>query len=250
MDIKDYSEKYSEHYESGFRFEPVLVKARRKRILASVNSNTHKNILEIGCGMEPFFRFIDDYDKYIIAEPSKEFCGNASKLAGKNNRIKIIEGFFEEKTEEIDNLKPYDFIIFSSLIHEIPDPLSFLRSIHSLCNENTTVHINAPNMYSFHRLLALEMGLIRDIHEKSGQDKKFQRTGNFDMRTLAEIVNKAGFEITRSGTYFIKTLTNSQYEKAVSQKIIDENIFEGLEKMIKYLPDLGAEMFVNAKIRI
>lgn len=250
MDIKDYSEKYSDHYSVGnFKFEPVLVKARRKKILESIGKHSHRNILEIGCGMEPFFKFIDDYEKFVIVEPSPDFCANAEKLASGNARVKVLQGFFEEREAELKALMPYDFIIFSSLIHEVPDPAGFLKQIHSLCNADTVVHINVPNMYSFHRLLAVEMGLIKDIHEKSGLDKKFQRTGNFDMESLVRSAEDAGFKIIEKGTYFIKTLTNTQYEEAVSQKIIDENIFEGLEKMVKYMPELGAEMYVDVKIR-
>lgn len=247
MDIKDYSDKYSEHYSGDFKFEPVLVKARRKKILESVNKHSHKNILEIGCGMEPFFKFINDFEKFVTVEPSGDFCRNAEKLAAGDKRIHIIQGFFEEREAELKALMPYDFIIFSSLIHEVPDPAGFLKQIYSLCGSDTVVHVNVPNMYSFHRLLAVEMGLITDIHERSELDKKFQRTGNFDMSLLVESVNKAGFEIIEKGTYFIKTLTNNQYEAAIEQKIIDENVFAGLEKMIKYLPELGAEMYVDIK---
>src|SRR5215510_9478980 len=97
MDIKDYAEKYSDHYSGEFKFEPVLVKARRKRIFESVNKHSHKNILEIGCGMEPFSQFIDAYEKFVIVEPSQEFCNNAQKIGKNNDRIKVLQGFFEER---------------------------------------------------------------------------------------------------------------------------------------------------------
>ena len=39
-------------------------------------------------------------------------------------------------------------------------------------------------------------------------------------------------------------------EKIISQNIVNKSIIKGLEKMIKYMPDLGCEMFVNAKINL
>ena len=104
-------------------------------------------------------------------------------------------------------------------------------------------------MYAFHRLLALEMGLIGSIYERSVLDKKFQRTGNFDLKLLIDAAEKSGFKIIESGTYFIKPFTNEQIEKIISLNIADEKIFEGLNKMIKYMPDLGAEAFVNVRLR-
>ena len=67
------------------------------------------------------------------------------------------------------------------------------------------------------------------------------------MKSLSEIAEKSGFEIIDKGTYFIKPFTNIQFEQMIDAKIIGENIFRGLEKMIKYMPDLGAEMYINVK---
>lgn len=55
----------------------------------------------------------------------------------------------------------FDFIIISGLLHEVPDPKKLLQSIYKICKQDTLVHINVPNVYSFHRLLAYEMGCIK-----------------------------------------------------------------------------------------
>lgn len=48
--IKDYTEKYA-----GEPFEATMVEIRKKKVMAQCNKYSHENILEIGCGMNPYF---------------------------------------------------------------------------------------------------------------------------------------------------------------------------------------------------
>ena len=45
----------------------------------------------------------------------------------------------------------------------------------------------------------------------------------------------------------IKTFTHSQIQRRKEEKIIDEEVLDGLVKMEKYLPGMGAEIYVNCK---
>ena len=56
-------------------------------------------------------------------------------------------------------------------------------------------------------------------------------------------------EILDSGSYWIKPFTHKQMAMMMNENIIDENILDGFEKMIKYMPELGSEIFVNFRIK-
>ena len=116
-----------------------------------------------------------------------------------------------------------------------------------LCTEDTIVHINVPNANSIHRLLAVQMGLIEDIHELSELQLRMQRNHVYDLESLRAIVEKCGFEVIESGTYFPKFFSAGQMEKMLNGGIIQESIFEGLDKMIKYMPEFGSEIYVQTK---
>ena len=75
IDIRDYSEKYLVQYAEG-GFETTLVRVRRKYVLESLARYRHASVLEVGCGLEPLFRFVDDA-AFTIVEPSGEFVRNA-----------------------------------------------------------------------------------------------------------------------------------------------------------------------------
>lgn len=243
-DIQDYEIKYKEE-----PCEKYQVKYRRKKILELIQAYKHDAVLEIGCGLEPLFAYFSDYQKMVIVEPGSQFVSNAKKEAERVGRnIICIQGFFEETVEQIRETGiSFDFIILSSLLHEVEEPERLLQAIYSVCSDETVVHINVPNADSIHRLLAKEMGIIRDVHELSDLQKTMQRNRVFDMDSLCDMMGRCQFEVIQKGTYFPKLLSAGQMEKMLEQGIVTEDIFDGLDGMIKYVPQLGSEIFVQVR---
>ena len=83
--LEDYEEKYNDkdHYD----FETFQIEFRRRNTLTLLNKNIHGSILEIGCGMEPLFGYLDDYTSYTVVEPSGIFYNVAKELVGDDKRI-------------------------------------------------------------------------------------------------------------------------------------------------------------------
>lgn len=243
-DILDYEMKYKEE-----PCERYQVKYRRKKILELMQSCKHDAVLEIGCGLEPLFDFFSDYQKMVIVEPGEQFVLNAKKKAQKTGRdITCIQGFFEDTVEQLKALDiSFDFVILSSLLHEVEEPEQLLQALYNVCSDDTVIHINVPNANSIHRLLAKEMGVIADVHELSELQKTMQRNRVFDMDSLCDMVERCNFEVIQKGTYFPKMLSAGQMERMLKQGIITEDIFEGLDRMIKYIPELGSEIFVQVR---
>lgn len=245
-DINDYTAKYSADY-----FETrYMVKYRRKKILETLNAHKPKNILEIGCGLEPLFKFYHDFDSYTVVEPSATFCDNARALAENlPSKIKIVNGFFEDYSGD----ESFDFIILSSLLHEVEQPEKLFAAIINVASEKTSVHINAPNAKSFHRLLALKAGIIKDVYALSAQNKKFQQHSVWDMGGLKEFIgevaakNNRRVEFESSGSYFVKPLTHAQMEQCLNNGVFGEKVLDGLDKMIEFMPELGAEIYINCR---
>jgi hypothetical protein len=122
-----------------------------------------------------------------------------------------------------------------------------LSAIGELCGSNTEVHINVPNANSVHRLIALEAGIIQDVHDMSDTQKKLQQSRTYDMDSLKSEVESAGFVVEDCGSYFIKPFTHLQLQRCIDEEIIDERVLDGLSGLIKYMPDYGAEIYVNVK---
>ena len=106
-----------------------------------------------------------------------------------------------------------------------------------------------PNVYSFHRLLALEMGLIRSLFEPSATEIRFQRHTRFDRESLVKLVEENGFRVLHFETYLVKPFTHDQMDALLRHGIIDLKTIAALDTMTKYLPQMGSEMFVEARVR-
>lgn len=241
-DIEDYSKKYSV-----VGFEEYKVLYRRKKILEIIEAYHPKNILEIGCGKEPLFLYVEN-TRFTVVEPSKEFYNNAVNLSSNKDNIRCICNFFEEAAESLWD--DYDMIICASLCHEVEQPDKLLQAIAQVCNEDTVVHICVPNANSMHRLLGKEMEILADIHDLSKNNKDFQQNNVFDANSLSDIVISNGFEIIESGSFFIKPFSHTQMYEMIQKEIINEEILDGLNALAKYMPEFGSEIYVNCKLKM
>lgn len=242
-------EEYTNEYLKP-SFEEYEVKFRRKKVLEIIEKLQPKSILEIGCGMEPIFKYIDveRYERILTVEPSKVFYENAQFLSKNNTNVHCVNAFFEEYVSKIK--EEYDFVLCSGLLCELEDQDRMLEAIKRVCENarNTTVHINVSNANSVHRLLAKEMGLIEDIHEMSERNKQLQQHSVYDMTSLCEIVCKHGFTIIDKGSYFLKFLPHDKMMDMVKNQIITDETLEGMYGLTKLFPEYGAEIYVNIKL--
>ncbi len=239
-----------EHYEKDYiadGFEFYQAKYRKKKVLEIVNANPHKSILEIGCGMDPLFNYIDDFDNYVFFEPGKYFYENAKKLTNDDKRI---SGYCDDFVADSRTIGiHFDMIICSSLLHELKNPSSMLKDIAFISDDSTIVHINVPNANSFHRILAKEMGLISDVHVFSKQNIKFQQNNVFDKDSLEKIAKDEGFEVIAGGGYFLKSFTHSQMHSIIKQGIINENVLDGLYNITPQIENFASEIYINCIYR-
>ncbi len=243
-DLIDYQEQYKNQ-----PFERYQVFFRKKKIIEILLKTKHDNLLEIGCGLDSIFNDIDSFQKLFVIEPSQLFCKKAvSDLIEHKQKknITVINKLIEESIDKLKSIN-FDFILISCLLHEVSDPKNLLSSIYAITQPNTIIHINVPNAKSFHRLLAVEMGIIEDIFQKSQSNIQFQQHTVFDMNSLIDLVETSGFYVVDSGSYSFKPFTHLQMENMLQANLITEAMFEGFYKMEKYLPDLGSEIYLNIK---
>ncbi|AIY90177.1 methyltransferase domain-containing protein [Geoglobus acetivorans] len=250
--LGEYLEHYLRDRELDISFEKVLDFMRKTQVVKSLRKYRPRTILEIGPGPDPVFQYLDpdEYDVYGIVEPNDGFVqiirdiAESKKVLGK---IRLYNEYFEDSIKKLKKRYNFQFLIISSVLHEIPDIDKFLYSVLEICNKDTIIHLNVPNAYSFHRVLAYEMGIINSVFELSATDVKFNRQRVFDKDKLVRILDTHGFEVLSIWTYFIKPFSNRQMEELVYRGIVDKSVIKGLARMSKYFPNFGAEIFIEAK---
>lgn len=246
-DINDYEKKYIAE-ENDFEVYQALY--RKRRVLESLQKAPEQGtVLEIGCGMESVFHYFNNYRQFICIEPSEQFYRIALEQRENNNKILLINDFFENVIFQIKYMD-IDYVICSGLLHEIENPHEFLKLIKEIARQDTIIHLNVPNARSFHRLLAKSSGMINDIHEMSGNNICLQQHTVFDLDGLCKLISSVGdVEILEKGSYFVKPFTHKQMKACLDNGIIDEEVLDGFYHMVKYMPDMGSEIFIDFRWR-
>ncbi len=224
--LADYTQNYLN--ADYMQFENVLVFMRRKKVLEILNQYRPKNILEIGAGTQSLFDFYHDFESFTVVEPSLEFFKNIQQSSFYNpQKITLIHDFLEKQIEKLKT-KSFDCIILSSLLHEIPEPIEFLKLVHSLCNPNTILHVNVPNNQSLHLLWAVEAGLLPKVGDLTPTAQKMQQFQTFNLKTLTITLDSAGFAPIRGGggKLFSQTLQPSQNAAVARRKNHRRSAFE------------------------
>ena len=243
--IKEYENKY---FSSPFT--EINSKYRRKCVFKQMEKYLHSKILEIGCGYYPLFKDInkEEYTEWKIIEPSSAFVENVNQIIDKMgfDCVKVERSLFEDAV--IDDR--YDFVICSSLLHEVENPSLLLSKIYDVLGDNGVAHINVPNAYSFHRLLAVQMGLISDVFTFSDRNNLLQQNKIFDIKMLKGEVENCGFHIVDEGGFFIKPFTHKQMQEMYDANILTDKMIDGLYEMTEYMPEYASEIFVNVKKKL
>ncbi len=238
--------QYQTDYEA-LPFEDTQLAYRRRKVEETVAHFKPKSILEVGCGMDAYFNACGSYEHYTVIEPGALFYEKAVRDAQNHKNVEVIQGTVQDAASELKG-RHYDLIIMASLLHEIEDSIGLLNAVNTLCSPDTVVHISVPNANSFHRLLAVEMGLIDNALEKSETQKAMQQSHTFDLNSLSALVKKAGFKVISSGSFFIKPFTHAQMAYLQEKNVLSPQMLDGLYGMSKHLPENGSEIFTNIQL--
>jgi len=239
--------RYADAYD-GLPFEGIQVEYRRQAVLERLAAWGAHRILEVGCGREPLSLYAGDFDAWTIVEPAESFAAHAMQLTASDRRVRVVRATIEGAVEA-DALAAgaFDVVLLSSLLHEVPDPASVLRGVRALCARSTRIHCNVPNAGSFHRELAVAMGLIPSTDARSAQQVALQQSRIFDATSLEALVTEAGFRVVARGGYFMKPFTHAQMQALVTGGTIDRAMLDGLHRLGKKFPALASEIYVDAE---
>ncbi|MBR5419588.1 MAG: class I SAM-dependent methyltransferase [Lachnospiraceae bacterium] len=236
-DVDDYVKTYLETGD----FEHILVRYRRRKVLEMIHKYMPASLMEIGCGMEPLGCYYQPPKHYILFEPGEAFFENAMERL-KDLRCELDA--FPEPFRPVPELHA-DMIICAGLLHELEDPWGMLQDIYDTAGEETIIHVNVPNAFSMHRVLARHMGLLKDQHELSDRNTLLQQHTVFDMDSLQSMCRFMGFNVLESGSYFLKPFTHDQMHKMIAEGVIGEAVLDGLYHMGEEA--YGCEIYVNLK---
>lgn len=239
---RDYMNQDYEVFQANYRRRDVLA------FLQTVLNGVEKpNVLEIGCGSEPIFTHFLDFGRMDVVEPGEHFFEIA--VSKRSNFPSSDIHIHHSAIQDFPAKSTYDVILCAGLLHELSDPEKLLARIKQLCTNETKVYFNVPNAASFHRLLALEAGLIRDVRELSETQIRLQQHQTFTLAGLSEMIVDGGFAIVEERSIIFKPFTHNQMLDLLKHKIISHEVCDALSNMVVHTSGLGSELVVIARRR-
>jgi len=249
---RDDAETYASALNSNYGFETECVRARFNYLLRHIMHLKPVRILEIGCGIELFIdaaiRSGVDFERWVVIEPAPVLAEQARSRTAAEPRLQVIEGFCEEPAvgKVVRGLGPFDVVLLSGVLHEVEDPRDLLQNALALVAPGAHVLVTTPNALSFHRLLAVEMGLIPDPHALSQRNHQLRQRIVFDPHSLRTLLEKGGVCDLRFDGYLFKPFTHKQMPKVL--ELLPPGVSEGLDRLGQKFPQHAAEIgFIGVK---
>lgn len=123
--------------------------------------------------------------------------------------------------EDFHPIEKYDTIVMNHVLEHIENPVELLKQIYSWLSDDGVLIIGVPNAKSFHRLAAVEMGILKSEYELNQRDIDLGHYRVYDFDELKNQVLSANFSIVQEGGIFIKFLSNQQIENYLNEEIIN-----------------------------
>lgn len=243
---RDDAEDYAEGLEADYGFEADCVRARFNYLIRHLKQGSCKKILEVGCGLELFMdvaiRSGVDFDRWVTIEPASMLAERARARASTEPRLSVIEGYCQDPAidKSVRELGPFDVVLLSGVLQDVPDPAELLRVSLDYAAPGARILVTTPNALSFHRLLAVEMGLMPTPHSLSPRNRRFRQDVVFDQESLGQLLEQGGLQDLRFEGYMFKPFTHIQMARVL--EVLPAGITEGLDRLGRQFPRHAAEI--------
>lgn len=244
------AEDYAAKYLVDMAFENHLITARQDRCLEFLAAHRPSRVLEVGCGPDLLIDRFDlpasAIDMWMVVEPSFYADEIEARLAD-CGKLALTRGYMEDRIAPLRAAAPqgYDAVMLSGLLHETTNPATMLSAAHDLLKTGGHLFVSVPNARSFHRLLAVDMGLMASETQLSARNIELGQPVVYQRDTLEALVHEAGFEALEFSGYMFKPFSNGQMGGVIDA--IGTDIVDGLNKLGKRFPDNAAEIAVVAR---
>lgn len=215
-------------------FDRRLVGFRFRSMLPYIG---HSSCLELGTGDGVMTAMLaDHFERLVVVEGSQHLLDS---MPGRPNLTKVNSLF-----EEFQPDQAFDVIIMEHVLEHVENPVAILRLAKPWLAPDGVIVVGVPNAHSFHRLAAVKMGMLEDVHQLNDRDHEVGHRRVYDWTSLRSDIEAAGLAVSRMDGVFFKPLSNGQIDQNWSEQMI-----EGFYELGKDFPENAAEITAICKLR-
>jgi 2-polyprenyl-3-methyl-5-hydroxy-6-metoxy-1,4-benzoquinol methylase len=216
---------YTDTYDPDTDFDSHYTLATGRRIRERLDGGAM--VLELGCATGLMTSVIADGSVSVLGvDRSAEYLERSRSRDLPGARFEL--GDLEELR---DTAERFDHVIATNVLHELRDPVEFLRACRARLAAGGLVHVTLQNPHSIHRLCALELGLIESLTEISERGAQWGTRSLWSAEDLQALAARAGLRTVAREGIMLKPLTNAQMAE------LDDRVIEGFVRAAHHLPD-------------
>lgn len=138
--------------------------------------------------------------------------------------------FVQGDVEDFARGAPYEHVVATNLIHEVPDAAAFLARCRDRLGASGLLHLSLQNPHSIHRLVAQDLGMISDLHEISARGRQFSTLRLYDGDELEAMGEAAGLTCAERRGIMLKPLPNDLMAQ------LPDQVLEGFVAVAHHFP--------------
>ncbi|WP_374674406.1 class I SAM-dependent methyltransferase [Ideonella sp.] len=244
------ADDYAARHDGALDFEAVCLRARQAHNLGVVQRLAPAVVLEVGCGPE---RLVDAVSAapapprdWVIVEPATRWAEAARTATAGRTRpaVTVVHDYIESAGDALAVHWPgeprADLVIVSGVVHETAEPLALLRAAVAWLRPGGHLLVSVPNALSFHRLLAVQMGLMPSPETLGERNRLLGQPTVYRPQDLRALVGPLGLDEVEMAGYLFKPFTHAQMAQLLPS--LGEAGVQGLIALGRQFPEQAAEM--------
>lgn len=175
-------------------------------------------------------RLVEDFERVTVVEAARDL----TDAIPEHPRLRKVCSLFEEyvPTEQ------FDTVVLDHVLEHVEDPFTLLKRASDWVAPAGRLLAGVPNAHSFHRLVAVKMGLLSAPTDLNERDRTLGHRRVYTPETFRRELEAAGLHVMHQGGVFFKPLSNAQIETHWTEEMI-----EGFYRLGFDFPDQAAELF-------
>ena len=184
-------------------------------------------------------RLLEVFQNVTCVEGARSFCDKLRNELGEIPGFRVDCALFEEyKADGV-----FDTIVAAHIMEHIKDPVYLLRKVKEWISPEGVLLVLVPNAFSFHRLVAVKMGLLERPEQLNDLDIRLGHRRVYTKAHLVTHLESAGWEICLTGGVFFKALSNQQIEQWFTEQMLN-----GFYELGKDFPEYAAEIYAVCRL--
>ena len=145
-----------------------------------------------------------------------------------------------------ENFEPeesFNSIILEHVLEHVEKPVELLKRVKQWLAPTGKLFLGVPNGQSFHRLVAVKMGLLDNPCQLNSRDLALGHRRIYTPETLRIDIEKSGLVVQDMGGVFFKPLSNKQIQDHWNEEMI-----QGFYELGKDFPEHAAEIYTECSL--